>query len=101
MSTRSQLGLLDALDPSSRSRIRIFSFKLLVLFPFSMLLAAQYRQPLFDEIAILAFWYGFFSGAVALARWERVAGSSLNGWDELLAFLALTCFARFLSAVVG
>jgi hypothetical protein len=53
----------------------------------------------FDEIAMLAFWYGLFAGAIALFRWERVAGPSLNGWDELLAFFALQCLAGSLSAV--
>jgi hypothetical protein len=101
MSTRSQLGLPGAIDPVSRSRIRIFSFKLLMLFPFATLLAARYRHPLFDTISSFACWYGVFSGLVALFRWEQVAGPSLNGWDETLAFFALKYLAQFLSAAVG
>ena len=100
MPMKSQSGLLDALDPLSRSRIRIFSFKLLVLFPFSMLLAARYRIDVFDEIGLCAFWYGFFSGLVALVRREPIAGASLNGWDELVAFFALKYLAQFLAALV-
>jgi hypothetical protein len=101
MFTRSQSGLLDALDPLSRSRIRIFSFKLLVLFPFSALLAARYRYPLFDTISSFAGWYGFFSALVALFRREQVAGPSLNGWDEMLAFFALKYVAQLLSAILA
>jgi|SRR5271170_6729920 hypothetical protein len=101
MSTRSQLGHLGALDRSSRWRIRIFSFKLLVLFPVATLLAARYRYPLFGTISSFACWYGFISGLVALFRREQVAGPSLNGWDEMLAFFALKYLAQFLSVVVG
>ena len=99
MSTQS--GLLEILDPLSRARIRIFSFKLLVLFPFSTLLAARYRYPLFDTIASFAGWYGIFSGLVGLFRREQVAGPSLNGWDELLAFFALKYLTQFLSAILA
>jgi hypothetical protein len=95
----SQSGLLSAFDPLSQARLRIFGFKLLILFPFATLLAVRYRYPLFNEIAMLAFWYGLFAGAVTLFRWEPVAGPSLNGWDELLAFFALKCLAGSLSAV--
>ena len=101
MSSKSQLGLLGALDPASRARIRIFSFKLLVLFPIASLLAVRYRQPLFETISSFALWYGLFSGVVALLRREQVAGPTLNGWDEVLAFYALKYLAQFLSAVVG
>jgi hypothetical protein len=101
MSTRLQSELWDALDPSSRWRIRIFSFKLLLLIPVAMLLAAGYRFPLFGTISSFAGWYGFFSGLVAAFRRERVAGPSLNGWDEMLAFFALKYLAQFLSAVVA
>jgi len=59
MSTRSQLALLDALDPLSRAPIRIFSFKLLVLFPIAPLLAARYRYPLFETISSFASWYAY------------------------------------------
>ena len=93
------MGLLSAFDPLSRWRLRIFGFKLLILFPFAILLAVRYRYALFYEIALLAFWYGLFAGAMALSRWEPVAGPSLNGWDELLAFFALKCLAGSLSAV--
>jgi hypothetical protein len=61
----------------------------------------RFHVSVFGEIGLCAFWYGFFTGLVALVRWERVAGRSLNGWDELLAFLALKCLAEFLAAVVG
>ena len=101
MSTRSQLGLPGALDPLSRSRVRIFSFKLLILFPVATLLAGRYRYPLFETISSFAGWYGVFSALVALFRREQVAGPSLNGWDEMLAFYALKYLALFLSAAVG
>jgi hypothetical protein len=101
MSPKSQLGFLDALDPASRARLRIFSFKLLVLFPIATLLAVRYRQPLFEMISSFAGWYGFFSGLVALFRREQVAGPSLNGWDEMVAFFALKYLAQFLSAILG
>ena len=79
----------------------IFSFKLLVLFPIASLLAVRYRQPLFETISSFALWYGLFSGAVALFRREQVAGPTLNGWDEVLAFYALKYLAQFLSVIVG
>ena len=101
MSSKSQLGFLDALDPASRARIRIFSLKLFVLFPIATLLAARYRQPLFETISSFALWYGLFSGVVALLRREQVAGSTLNGWDEMLAFYALKYLVQFLSAILG
>jgi hypothetical protein len=97
MSTRSQIGILDTLDPMSRARLRIFSFKLLVLFPVATLLAVRYRYSLFGTISSFASWYGFFSGLIAMFRREQVAGPSLNGWDELLAFFALKYLAQFLS----
>ena len=93
------MGLLSAFDPLLQSRLRIFGFKLLILFPFAMLLAVRYRYPLFNEIAMLAFWYSLFAGAIALFRWEPIAGPSLNGWDEVLDFFALKCLAESLSAV--
>jgi hypothetical protein len=101
MPTKLQSGPLDALDPLSRARLRLFSLKLSILLPFSALLAVRYHWPLFEEIAICALWYGFFSGAVASFRRERLAGPSLNGWDELLAFFALKYLAQFLSVVIG
>lgn len=55
------IGLLSAFDPLSQSRLRIFGFKLLILLPFAMLLAVRYRYPVFDEIALCAFWYGLFA----------------------------------------
>jgi hypothetical protein len=101
MSSKSQLDLLGAVDPVSRARIRIFSFKLLVLFPIAIFLAVRYRQPLFETISSFALWYGFFAGVVALFRWERFGGPSLNGWDEVLAFFALKYLAQFLTGVMG
>ena len=99
MSTPS--GLLNGLDPASRARLRIFSFKLLVLFPFAMVLAARYHYPVFATVSSFACWYGVFSGLVALFRREPVAGPSLNGWDELLAFFALRFLSEFLTTVIG
>ena len=101
MLTRPQSGFLADLDPLSRWRLRVFGFKLLVLFPFAMLLAARDRFPLFATISSFACWYGFFSGVVALFRREEIAGPSLNGWDELLAFFALKYIAQFISAIIG
>jgi hypothetical protein len=95
------LGVPGALDPSSRSRIRIFSFKLLVLFPLSILLAARYRDPLLETMSSFAGWYGVFPGLVAAFRRERVEGPSLDGWDEMLGFFALKYIAQLLSATVG
>jgi hypothetical protein len=97
----SPTDFLDAFDQSSRMRLRLFSFKLMVLFPFSMLMAVRFHVSVFGEIGLCAFWYGFFTGMFALVRREPVAGPSLNGWDELLAFLALKCLAEFLAGVVG
>jgi uncharacterized membrane protein YccC len=101
MSTKLQLELPGALDPLSRSRIRVFGFKLLVLIPFATLLAARYHHPVLETVASFACWYGFFSGLVALFRREQVAGPSLNGCDEMLAFYALKYLAQSLSAIVG
>ncbi len=101
MSSKSQLRLLGALDPASRARIPLFSFKLFVLFPIASLLAVRYRQPLFETISSFALWYGLFSGVVALFRREQVAGPTLNGWDEVLAFYALKYLAQFLLVIVG
>ena len=101
MSARSPSGLLDALDPLSRSRIRIFSFKLLVLFPFATLMAARFHHPLFGTISSFAGWYSLISALVALFRREQVAGPSLNGWDEVLAFCALKYLAQLLSGIMG
>jgi hypothetical protein len=93
--------LLRTLDPTSRARIRIFGVKLLVLLPFSALLAARYRYPPFAMIASFAGWYAIFAGALALVRGEPIGGPSLNGWDELLAFFALKALAQFLAAAAG
>jgi hypothetical protein len=94
-------AILAALDPNSQMRLRLFRLKLLILFPCAILLALCFRVSVFLEIASCAFCYGFFTGAAALVRWEPVAGPSLNGWDELLAFLALKCLAQFLASILG
>jgi hypothetical protein len=96
-----QQGLLGNLDPPSRERIRIFSLKLLVLMLFASLLAARYRYPPFAVIGSCAFWYAAFAGLLALLHREPLAGPSLNGWDELLAFLAIKALAQFLAAITG
>jgi hypothetical protein len=44
----SQSGPLSAFDPLSQWRLRIFGFKLLILFPFAILLAVRYRYALFN-----------------------------------------------------
>lgn len=97
----SRTDLLDALDQPSRMRLRLFCSKLMVLFPFATLMAVRFHVSGLGEIGLCAFWYGFFTGLVALVRREPVAGPSLNGWDELLAFVALKCLAQFLGGIVG
>lgn len=89
-----------ALDPISQARVRIFSFKLLVLLQFSIVGAPlSFLAVRDDSVLCLLVWR--LLGVMALLRREPVAGSSLNGWDELLVFFALKYLAQFLAAISG
>jgi hypothetical protein len=101
MGVRSRSPPAGPLDPASRARIRIFSLKLTVLTLSASLLAVRYHYPPFAMVSSGAFWYAAFAGLLALLHREPLAGPSLNGWDEVLAFLAIKALAQFLVAAAG
>jgi hypothetical protein len=98
MSAGRPSGLLGALDPASRARLRLFAFKLLIVAVFS-LAYTQSGVPFCRAMSLLCLWYSFFAGAAALFRRERIGATSLNGWDEMLAFDGLALLAEFLEGL--
>jgi hypothetical protein len=89
--------LINALDPASRSRVRLFAIKLFFVLAFSLLFAER-GLPFFAAASWLGIWYSLFAGAAALLRREKIGAATLNGWDEMAVFdafaLLMHVFAR-------
>jgi len=85
-------------DPQSRLRLHIFGFKLLVLIPASVLLAAHRSLPLLTTICFFCFWNSVFASLAALVQCQRHRAAFLTAWDEAAAFLALGLFVHLFDA---
>jgi hypothetical protein len=88
MSAERMARLINSLDPVSRSRLRMFKFKLLLVVVFSILFAARGFSFLV-AMSLLCVLYSLLSGAAALTRSEKIGATVLNGWDEMASFIAL------------
>ena len=86
-------GLLGGFDPASRTRLRVFAFKLLTVTVLSFAYAPQRGVPICGAMALFCLWHSVFAGVVALFRRDRIGGASLNGWDEMMAFNGLAILA--------
>ena len=86
--------LLDAFDPVSQARLRLFALKCLIIAAFSLIYAEQ-GAPFGSAMSLLCLWYSVFAGIAALFRRERFGAASLNGWDEMMAFDGLALLAGF------
>jgi hypothetical protein len=92
---------LRMLHPESRLRLRIFSFKLLVLIPVSGVLAVQRGYPVLNTICFFCFWNSIFAGLAALFRQQKYGAQFLTAWDEMAAFLALALLTRLVDGIIG
>jgi len=93
------IGSLLALDQTSRLRLQIFTFKLLILVLFSVALASQHDYPLLGTMSFLCFWQSAFAGLAALLQRHKLSAAFLTAWDEMAAFLALTVLMHLVDAV--
>jgi hypothetical protein len=84
------------LDPESRGRLQIFTFKLLGVIPFSMVIAAQDAVPPLQIFAFCCFWHATFAGLAALVRRQHWRAVHLTAWDETAAFSAIALLVRFI-----
>ena len=75
-----------SMDPN-RQVIERFVFRLALATFFVYLLAADYRLVFFTTFMLIA---AIVTAAIALVQREAFNGPTLNHWDEMLAFLALS-----------
>jgi hypothetical protein len=92
-------GSSPPLDRQSRLRLRIFAVKLLMVIPFSLMIAGQQGLPLLQVFAFFCFWHAIFSGLAGLFLRQSYRASGLTAWDEMAAFFAITLLARLLGAL--
>jgi hypothetical protein len=91
--------LINALDPASRSRVRLFAIKLFFVLAFSLLFAER-GLPFFAAASWLGM-YSLFAGAAALLRREKIGAATLNGWDEMAVFDAFAVLMHVFARVSG
>jgi hypothetical protein len=87
-----------SLDPESRRRLRIFTFKLLVVVSFSIMIAAEHRTSLLQVLWFFCFWHAAFSGLAALVCRHDWRAAWLTAWDEMAAFSAIALLARLIAS---
>jgi hypothetical protein len=92
--------LINALDPASRSRVRLFAIKLFFVLAFSLLFAER-GLPFFAAASLLGIWYSLFAGAAALLRREKIGATTLTGWDEMAVFDAFALLMHAVARVSG
>jgi hypothetical protein len=92
---------LRMLDPESRLRLRIFSFKLRVLVPVSVVLAVGQGYPVLNTVCFFCLWNCIFAGLAALFRQRKYRAEFLTAWDEMAAFLALALLTRFVDGIIA
>lgn len=89
---------LQRLDPESGLRLRIFTFKLLVVVTVALALAVPRGYPVLGMVWVFCLWQGVFAALAGAFGRQKFAALSLTAWDELAAFIALALMARFASA---
>jgi hypothetical protein len=94
------IGSSLALDQTSRLRLRIFAFKLLILVLCAVTLASQPNYRLLGTMSFFCFWQCAFAGMAALLQRHNLNAASLTAWDELAAFLGLAVLAHLVEAVI-
>jgi hypothetical protein len=92
---------LAALDQQSRLRIRIFTFKLLILVPISVAFATHRDSSLLGTMSFFCLWHSIFAGFAALLQHHKQNAVFLTAWDEMAAFLALAVLMRLVGAAIG
>jgi hypothetical protein len=92
---------LRVLHPESRLRLRIFSFKLLVLIPMSTALALQRGYPVLNTVCFFCFWNSIFAGLAELFQQQKYNAKFLTAWDEMAAFLALALLTRLADGIIA
>jgi hypothetical protein len=92
---------LRVLHPESRLRLRIFTFKLLVLIPMSAALALQRGYPVLNAVCFFCFWNSIFAGLAALFQQQKYNAKFLTAWDEMAAFLALALLTRLADGIIA
>jgi hypothetical protein len=95
------VAILQALDRESQRRLRIFTFKVLIIIPVSVALAAHHGYDLFGILSFFFLWYSFFSGTAALFQRQSCGAPYLTAWDEMAAFLAILVLVRLLATVMA
>ena len=88
------------LDQTSRLRLRIFTFKLLILVLCAVALASQPIYPLLGTMSFFCFWQSAFAGIAVLLQRHNLNGASLTAWDEMAAFLGLAVLMHVVEAVI-
>lgn len=83
------IGTSFALDQTSRLRLRIFRFKLLILVLCAVALASRPNYPLLGTMSFFCFWQSAFAGMAALLQRHNLNAAVLTAWDEMAAFLGL------------
>jgi hypothetical protein len=94
------IGSSLALDHTSRLRLRVFTFKLLILVLFAVALASQPNYPLLGTMSFFCFWQSAFAGMAALFQRHNLNAASLTAWDEMAAFLGLSVLMHLVEAVI-
>jgi hypothetical protein len=94
-----RLGLMPSFDSASRQRLRIFAFKLLLVIPFSVILARHRDFSLPATLWFFFCWHAAFSGLAGLLQRHRPGAATLTAWDEVAAFIGLAALARLADAV--
>jgi hypothetical protein len=89
---------LQRLDPESGLRLRIFTFKLLVVVTVALALAVPRGYPVLGMVWVFCLWQGVFAALAGAFGRQKFAALSLTAWDESAAFIALALMARFASA---
>jgi hypothetical protein len=95
---QSLMASLQQLDRESALRIRIFTWKLMVVVGVAMALAVPRGYPILAMIWVFALWQGVFTALAAAFRRQRFCALFLTAWDEAAAFIAIALLARLASA---
>lgn len=93
---------VGSLDPASRRRAAWFAWRCLALAAWAIGVQLARGQSLQDCAALLDFACGiggFVSMLFARVHGEPLWRGSLNGWDEALAFVAVSRLAHFAAHV--
>jgi hypothetical protein len=98
---RQAIFRIPGLDQVSGLRLRIFAFKVLIIIPVSVALAANRQYPMLGTVAFFCTWNSIFSALAALLQRHRHNAASLTAWDETAAFLGLATLTHLLQAILA